>query len=65
MKYILIIKHIKIKSEQYYAKQNKSVRERKIPYDLTHMCNLRNKTHEHRGREGKIKYEENREGDKP
>ena len=27
----------------YYAKQNKSVREREISYDFTHMCNLRNK----------------------
>ena len=27
----------------------------KTPYDFTHMWNLRNKTDEHRGREGKIK----------
>ena len=27
----------------YYAKQNKPARERKIPYDLTHMWNLMNK----------------------
>ena len=27
----------------YYAKQNKSVKERKIPYDFTHKWNLRNK----------------------
>ena len=27
----------------YYAKQNKSVRERQIPYDFTHMWNLRGK----------------------
>ena len=39
----------------YYAKQNKSVRERKISYDFTHMWNLRNKTDEHRGREKKGK----------
>ena len=32
----------------YYAKQNKSVRERQIPYDFIHMWNLRNKTDEHR-----------------
>ena len=30
-----------------YAKQNKSIRERQIPYDFTHMWNLRNKTDEH------------------
>jgi len=42
----------------YYAKQNKSVRERQIPYDFSHMWNLRNKTDEHRGREGKIKYKQ-------
>ena len=33
----------------YYAKQNKSVRERQIPYDFTQMYNLRNKTGEHNG----------------
>ena len=27
----------------YYANQNKSVRERQIPYDFTHIWNLRNK----------------------
>ena len=31
----------------YYAKQNKSGREREIPYDFTHMWNLRHKTDEH------------------
>ena len=31
------------------------VRERQIPYNFTNMWNLRNKTDEHRGREGKIK----------
>ena len=40
----------------YYAKQNKSVRERQILYDLAHRWNLRNKTDEHgrrkKGREG-------------
>ena len=40
----------------YYTKQNKSVRERQI-YDFIHMCNLRNKTEEHREREGKINTE--------
>ena len=33
----------------YYAKQNKSVRERQILYDFTHMWNLGNKTGEHMG----------------
>ena len=37
----------------YYAKQHKSVRERKRPYDFTHMWNLGNKPDEHRGRENK------------
>ena len=31
---------------EYYAKWNKSDRERQIPYDLTYMCNLKNKTNE-------------------
>ena len=31
-----------------YAKQNKSIRERQILYDLTHMWNLRNKITEQR-----------------
>ena len=38
-----------------YAKQNKSVRERQMPYDFTHMWNLRNKTDEHKGKEAKIR----------
>ena len=42
-------------ARMYYAKQNKSIRERQISYDLTHMWNLRNKTDEHRGKEGKIR----------
>ena len=29
--------------EEYYAKWNKPVRERQIPYDFTHMWNLMNK----------------------
>ena len=29
-------------SREYTARQNKPVRERQIPYDLTHMWNLRN-----------------------
>ena len=39
----------------YYAKWNKSVRERQISYDFTHMWNLRNTTDEYRGREGKMR----------
>ena len=42
-------------TRRYYAKQNKSVRERQIPYDFTQMWNLRNNIEEHRGREGKVK----------
>ena len=34
-------------------------------HDFAYMWNLRNKTEEHRGREGKIKQDEIREGDKP
>lgn len=29
---------------EHYAKQNKSVRERQIPFDFTHTWNLRSKT---------------------
>ena len=49
----------------YYAKQNKSIRERQVSYDLTDMRNLRNKTEDHRGREWKMKQDKTREGDKP
>ena len=49
----------------YYAKRNKSIRERRLPYDLTDMRNLRNKAEDHRGREEKMKQDETREGDKP
>ena len=38
---------------QYNAKQNKSVRERQIPYDLTHMWNLRIKTNEQQKKRNK------------
>ena len=34
----------------YYAKQNKSIRERQIPCNFTHMWNLRNETDKHMGR---------------
>lgn len=30
-------------AREYNTKQNKPVREKQIPYDLTHVCNLRNK----------------------
>ena len=33
----------------YYAKRNKPIRERQIPYDFTHMWSLRNKTDEYMG----------------
>ena len=42
-------------TRKYYAKPNKSGRERHTTYDFIHMWNLRNKTDEHRGREGKIR----------
>ena len=47
---------------EYYAKQSKSVRERQIPYDFTHMWDLRNKTDEHMGGGRKRK---KKEGNKP
>ena len=37
----------------YYAKQNKSIKERQLSYDLTDMWNLRNKVEDHRARGGK------------
>ena len=43
-------------AREYNAKQNKSVRERQIPYDFTHLWNLRNKTNKQRKK---------RESDKP
>ena len=45
-------------ARKYNTKQNKSVRKRQIPYDLTHMWNLGNITDEHMGGE-------RREGTKP
>ena len=47
------------RAREYYAKRNKLVRERQIPYDFFHRWNLRNKTDEHRGKKKK------REGGKP
>ena len=35
-------------AREYNAKQNKSARERQIPYDFTHMWNLKYKTNEQR-----------------
>ena len=49
-------------ARMYYAKRNKSIRERQIPYDFTHMWNLRNRTVEHMGRGGQ---RNRREGNKP
>ena len=40
-------------ARMYYAKQNKSIRERQIPYDFTHVRNIRHKTDEHMGKKGK------------
>ena len=43
-------------AREYYPEQNKSVKERQIPYDFTYMWNFRNKTNEHRkDREGQTK----------
>jgi len=41
------------RATEYKAKGNKSVRERQIPYGITHMWNLRNKTNEQRGKKGR------------
>ena len=48
----------------YYAKENKSIRERQS-YDLTHTWQLKNRTEGHSGKEEKIKENKIREGDKP
>ena len=61
----LNICHIVNGTRGYYAKWNKSIRERQLSYNLTDMRNLRNKTEDHRGREGKMKQDETREGDNP
>ena len=44
------------RATEYCAKQNQS--ERQIPYDFTHMWNLRNKTNEERKREREKKTKE-------
>ena len=49
----------------YYAKWNKSVREREISYDFIQMCNLRKKQMNIGEGKKKIKQDEIREGDKP
>ena len=46
----------------YYAKQNKSVRERPISYDFTHVEFKKQQMRIGEGKENKIKH---REGDKP
>ena len=38
-------------SKEYNAKQNKPVKEQEIPYDFTHMWNLRNKTNKGKQKE--------------
>ena len=38
------------RATKYNARQNKSVRERQIPYDFAHMWNLRNKIDIREGR---------------
>ena len=51
-------------AREYYAKQNKSIRERQIPYDFTHVWILRNKTDEHmrRGRKQEKRGKTNHKG---
>ena len=49
-------------AREYNAKHSKSVRERQIPNDFTHMWNLRNKADEYMGSRGRKK---RREGNKP
>lgn len=55
-KWNFAIRHNVDGARVYYAKWSKSVRERQISYDFTHMWKLRNKTDEHTGR-GKEKKE--------
>ena len=47
-------------SRGYYAKRNKSIRERQLSYDFTHMWNLRNKTGS-QGKRGENKTKSERE----
>ena len=41
-------------ARMYYAKRNKSIRERQIPYDFAQGWNLRSKTGEHMGSGGRV-----------
>ena len=50
---------------EYIILSEISDKEKKIPYDLTPMWNLRNKTEDLRGREGKTEWEVISEGEKP
>ena len=47
---------------EYNAKQNKSVRERQIPYEFIHMWSLRNKQKQAKGEEGRQR-EREKEGE--
>ena len=47
-------------AREYYAKKNKSVRERQMPYYFIHMWNLRNKTNKEKKREKPKKWTLNR-----
>ena len=42
-------------AREYDAKQNKSPREKQIPYDFTYMWNLRNKTNDQREKKRQAK----------
>ena len=64
-KWNLAIRNEVAATRGYYAKRNKSMRERQLPYDFIHKYNLRNKTEDHRGREEKIEQDKIREADKP
>ena len=52
-------------TREYYAEQNKSIRERQLSYDLPDMKNLRSNMGDLGGREGKNETRWDREGDKP
>ena len=38
-------------TREYYSKGNKSIRERQLSYDFTHMWDIRNRAKDHRRRE--------------
>lgn len=48
----------------YYAERNKSIRERRLSYDLTDMRSLRGRLGGHGQREGKMKQDKTRDGEK-